>query len=345
MKTDSPTVICLTPVRNEAWVIEQFLACASLWADKIILADQRSTDSTRVLAAKFAKVTILDNDCSSYNEGYHHKLLLDAARRLPSPRLLIAIDADEFLTPNFGSSDEWRRMLQVPPGTVINFEWANLRPDGSKYWSPAEMMSFGFMDDGTEYEGVTVHSGRIPVPRNAPTFPLHDVKVMHYQYRDWARMESKQRWYQCMERLISPEKSAVNLYRQYHHMDAVRPSDLRDVPSWWYDGYARGGIDLRTVRKEKTYWWDREVLGLFQQHGTRSFSQLPIWDVDWKTVAERHGLANTIATKDPRNLLERFFHRYASLTQSFQHSWLVRRSDKVFRRLLRLQNSRRGLKV
>ena len=39
-KTTRPKVICVTPVRNEAWIIEPFLRAAELWADHIILADQ-----------------------------------------------------------------------------------------------------------------------------------------------------------------------------------------------------------------------------------------------------------------------------------------------------------------
>ena len=35
-------IICLTPVKNEGWILERFLKCTSLWADYIIIADQSS---------------------------------------------------------------------------------------------------------------------------------------------------------------------------------------------------------------------------------------------------------------------------------------------------------------
>jgi hypothetical protein len=33
------TVICIVPVKNEAWILGNFLTCAQKWADHIIVAD------------------------------------------------------------------------------------------------------------------------------------------------------------------------------------------------------------------------------------------------------------------------------------------------------------------
>jgi len=40
--TNQPLLICMTPVRNEAWILHAFLKATSLWADHIIIADQNS---------------------------------------------------------------------------------------------------------------------------------------------------------------------------------------------------------------------------------------------------------------------------------------------------------------
>lgn len=335
MTMHSPRIICLTPIKNEEWILEKFLQCASVWADHIILADQQSTDSSREIASRFPKVILLNNTMQTLNEGYHHGLLVDAARQLPSPRLLIAIDADEFLTPNFQTSGEWQAMLRAEPGTVISFWWANIKPNLKQYWSPPERKPFGFMDDGSPFQGGTLHSGRVPIPPDAPNFFLEEVQVMHYQYTDWNRMESKHRWYQCMERVMYPEKSPVNLYRQYHHMDAVNSGELQNVPEWWYGGYSKHGIDIRKIVKEKQYWWDREVLLLLQKHGTKKFAQDSIWDVDWKHIAERLSMAGAVETGDPRTFFEKLCHKYLSLTQPCAQTSIVKNADKVFRRLLR----------
>ena len=78
-----PTVICLTPVKNEAWILERFLRCASLWADYIIIADQGSDDGSVEIATRFPKVILVENPSSIFNEPERQKLLLEAAR-IPS---------------------------------------------------------------------------------------------------------------------------------------------------------------------------------------------------------------------------------------------------------------------
>lgn len=334
-----PRIICLTPVKNEEWILEKFLRCASLWADHIIVADQGSDDASRTIAARFPKVILVENAAASFHEGNRQQLLVEAARKLPSPRILIALDADEILTPNFHSSPDWQKLLNADPGTIINFIWANIRPDRKQYWSPPPKRAFGFVDDGSDFSGVAIHSTRIPHPPGAPSITMNEIPVMHYQYVDWKRMESKHRWYQALEHQMDPEKSAVNIYRMYHHMNAIGADELRTVPDWWFDDYERMGIDLRSVVKGRTYWWDRELLHLFEKRGTREFSQLAIWDVDWTAIARDNSFEGSVDTRDPRDLLEKLFHRYASMTQSYSGVKLVVFMDKVFRRLLRLRRS------
>ena len=57
----APKIICLTPVLNEAWILDRFLKCASLWADHIIIADQGSTDGSVEIAKRYEKVIFIDN--------------------------------------------------------------------------------------------------------------------------------------------------------------------------------------------------------------------------------------------------------------------------------------------
>src|SRR5262245_56122736 len=118
-----PTIVCITPIKNEAWILERFLTCASVWADHIILADQNATDGSREIAHRFPKVRLLDNSAKSYNELERQQMLLAEARRIPGPRLLLALDADEFLTANFHTSPEWETIRNAPAGTVISFQW------------------------------------------------------------------------------------------------------------------------------------------------------------------------------------------------------------------------------
>jgi len=80
-----PTVICLTPIKNESWILDRFIQCASLWADHIIIADQQSTDESRVIAGRYSKVTLIENSSATYSEKERQQLLLEAARKIPGP--------------------------------------------------------------------------------------------------------------------------------------------------------------------------------------------------------------------------------------------------------------------
>ncbi len=308
-------VICLTPVKNEAWILHRFLQCTSVWADYIIIADQGSTDGSREIAQSYSQVILVDNPSTAFNEPERQKILLEAARKIPAPRLLITLDADEVLTANFRDSPEWKTVLQAPVGTVIKFQWANIRPDLQSYWAAAHF-PWGFMDDGSHHRGERIHSPRIPLSEAAPTIILGDIKVLHYQYADWERMKSKHRWYQCWERLNQPSRRAVDIYRQYHHMYAIPEQEILPLPREWLAGYEREGIDMTSIYGEPVFWWDREVLGWFEKYGTKTFQREAIWDVDWVALAKKinpegpHG-----DYSDPRNRWDKYIHRWLRATQ------------------------------
>lgn len=326
-----PKIICLTPVKNESWILEKFLSATSLWADHIIIADQFSDDDSREIARRFEKVILINNPSVEFNEPERQRLLIEAARKIEGPRLLITLDADEFLTANYHDSDEWDFIMQAPPGTVISFRWVNLKPDFTKYWSPDRHFPWGFIDDGSEHTGAVIHSTRIPMPINAMKIDLEEIKVLHYQYTDWERMASKHRWYQCWEVLNRPKRSAFDIYRQYHHMYEVKDSDLFDVKTEWFVYYLVNNINIKSVTKEGVYWWDREVLSNFQQYGTKMFRKLDIWDTDWKRLADHFKIEGDSTFNDPRNFLDKLVHSWLKSANCHNSSFLNRLILKLLR--------------
>ena len=106
-----PTIVVVTPVRNEAWVLDAFLTCTSSWADRIIIADQHSTDGSREIAAKYAKVTLVDNDAAEMNQAAARLLLFEEADKIEGDKIVVALDADEFLTKGFDKTEGWERIL------------------------------------------------------------------------------------------------------------------------------------------------------------------------------------------------------------------------------------------
>jgi hypothetical protein len=312
------TVICLTPIKNEAWILDRFLKCASLWADQIIIADQSSDDGSREIALSYPKVTLIDNPASTFNEPERQKLLLEEARKTPGPRLLIALDADEIFTANFKDSPEWNNILTANPGTIFKFQLVNIHPDLQSYWSPQWNFALGFMDDGSVHIGDKIHSTRIPFPIGAPEIILKEIKVMHYQFTDWERMESKHRWYQCWERLNNPKRRPIDIYRQYHHMYAINSSELQKLLPEWFSGYQHQGIDMFSVNRQEFYRWDKEVLDYFNEYGTAKFKREAIWDVDWLEIAKKiSSKPSGTDVHDPRNDIEKRIHSWLKKTQPY----------------------------
>jgi hypothetical protein len=310
-----PTVICVTPARNEAWIMERFLCAAELWADHVIVADQRSTDQTVAIARQFDKVRVLTNDADRYDEGHRQQILIAAAREFPGPRVIVALDADEFLTPNW-DGPEWQEALRSSPGTVLSFDWVNILQDGSHAWIPPQKIPYGFVDDGSDHSGEQIHATRIPVPPQAPIRDLSETKVLHLQYTDWPRMKSKQRWYQCWERVNHPGKRPIQIYRQYHRMDAFPQDQLHTLPEGWTRRYEDLGIDLRPHNSVGPYWWDEEVLDWIVDRGPDEFAKLDVWEEDWSAVAASLGKPVTPdRVADPRRGFERFIHGWLRRTQ------------------------------
>jgi hypothetical protein len=311
--TERPRVICVTPVRNEAWTLERFLRSAERWADHIVLGDQQSSDNTRQIAARFEKVVVAENRGEGYDEGERHRVVLEAARRFPGPRVIVAVDADEALSAAVLDSPEWERALRSPPGTVLYAWWVNYLPGCAHAWM-GERIPMGFVDDGREHSPGLFHVKRMIVRPDDPVVELDDVKLLHFQYVDWKRMKSKQRRYQAVECLAG--RRPIPLYRRYHQMDAFPAAQVRPADPAWLAPYEALGIDMRSVTPEATYWWDGEVLDLLLEHGPRRFRRVDLWDVDWHEIARRLGReVPEGALADPRTRADRAMMAWLRATQ------------------------------
>ena len=307
-------MICLTPVRNESWVLDLFLRCASLWADHIIIADQGSTDGSCEIARRHPKVRLIENPSADFNEPERQALLIEEARRIPGPRFLVALDADEILSANTLTSDEWDHALKMPPGSVIGFPRIDLYHSPEQYFfSSVEDAHFwaplGYVDDEAEHVGAQIHSFRVPMPDNSPRLNLKDVFFLHYQFCDLSRAASKHRWYRCFERVHFPEKSPGKIHRIYDWMERIG-TPIRPSLSEWFAAYQAHGIDTGLVGRSELFWWDWEVLRLFAEHGPEFFRGIDIWSVNWEAM-RRRGLELGIERlpdypiQDPRRLQHR----------------------------------------
>lgn len=310
-----PTLVCLTPVKDEAWILERFLAAAATWADVIVVADQGSKDCSRDIARAHDKVVLVENRSPAYDEGARQRLLLETARQhVLGPRILIALDADEALSADAQDTEEWPRLLSAAPGTVLRFRWPNLMPPGDTAWFSSSEVPFGFVDDGSEHSGERIHSTRLPSPAGTPALSHDAIVVLHLQYLDWERMKAKQRWYQAWERRNHPEKRPIQLYRQYHRMDAPDPRDTVPAAAAWLQQYTDAGIDLTRVDPQAAYSWDGDVLR-WMAEDPQAQRRVDVWDVDWDRRASALGI-DIQTPADPRSAFERRVMGWLARTQA-----------------------------
>ena len=277
-------LVVLTPVKNEGWILDRFLAITTQLADHVILADQRSTDDSRAIAARYPNVTVVDNDDPGFSEVRRQSLLLATARRLVAgPKVLLALDADEIIAANAPGSPGWRTMLRAAPGTVLSFESIDLLLITDRCMRHDRWRPYGYVDDGAPHEGRLIHSGRLPLPPDAPRLKLNDVRLLHYAPLRSTGMASKLRWYSVVENVLGTCRPVFRRRLRYlNHLDFTWEGRIEPTHAEWFAGWEAQGIDMRTVADPPHHWYDVEVLRAIARHGARKFWLDDIWRCDWE---------------------------------------------------------------
>jgi hypothetical protein len=337
----SRPIICMTPACNEDWVLERQLACASLWADHILVADQRSTDRSRDIIKSFPKAVLIDNPSPVYNIGEARLLLLAEARKIKGPRVLVALDADEILSATVLTSTAWKAAQSLPVGTVLTLDLPLIEADFATYtwFDDSFAMTIGLIDgdDGGEMAAPPMHEPRLPIAPGAPHVPIPDVTVMHLQTHYRARFLAKHRWYQCWE-VLNGTMSPGKIFRLYHRL-IIRDRDLpvHPVPHDWVAGYVAQGIALNPGYPAKErFWWERQTLALMEEHGAARFASIAIWDHDWVGYASELGLPEPERFADPRSRRWRWYHDWLARTQPDRKKRSVVAAHSLIRRVLRV---------
>ncbi|GHT79495.1 hypothetical protein AGMMS50262_23260 [Bacteroidia bacterium] len=329
MDQERPKIICLTPVKNEAWILDKFLKAVSLWADHIIIADQMSTDGSREICKKYPKVILIDNNSLTFNEPDRQKLLIDEARKIGGRRLLITLDADEIFSPNFETSAEWDTMINAKAGTIFEFARYNLFPDLQNMWRE-NSFPCGYMDDGAAHKGNLIHSARIPLPVQNDRIRMTDIKVLHFQYTDWRRLKIKHYWYQSFE-LINKVNNPIDIFRRYHNMDSI--DKIEPIRDKWIDEFQKMDIDITSVYQQNMLYWEKQILDYMDTYGVKYFSHLNIWEVSWVAVAKKWNYPYPEKYSDLRQKWEKAVNQWLIRTQAKQNKWLVKKIDAFLKKI------------
>jgi len=292
-------IICLTPVKNEEWILNDFLRATSQWADIIIILDQLSTDRSREIASSYEKVITYSNASQEYNELYRQNLLLSYARKFGPNNLLFSLDADEFLSGDFQSTNEWQIILNGKPGESYAMRWVNVLPGLSTGWTTSHGL-FAFHDNGNSHYGSVIHNKRLPVLKENPIMEIEDFNILHMQYVHWDRMLSKHRYYKCLERIKFPKKHPLDINRTYNHIFWNKSKVARLSPNL-FENLMHLGIDF-DFEHDSYYWYDEKVMDFFDSYGEDYFRRIDIWDFDWSKVAT---LTNRGGYNTPCSLLDK----------------------------------------
>lgn len=303
------SIICVVPVKNESWILGNFIESTLQWADQIIIGDHDSKDDSAEIASRYERVKVIHISDPSLDRGRRRKILIEEARKVPGRRLIFTIDADELISSNWAGNLEWDAMLNAPPGTKFEFDWIEIFPD-TREGSAVFCLTAAFIDDGTEYVnwGSEIHESRLP-NTGGEIIKINGIKLLHCDNIDPDRMISKHRWYKCVEYIEFGRRpwalcimyQDVQLKTYFTDIGPLDESWFSTYP-WLNDYFSKSRI------RDDRYWYDEVVIDYFETHGVAKFRKLNIWDIDWNEKARRLGRMGRY--DDPRSRFEKTVHRF-----------------------------------
>ncbi|MCL1868551.1 MAG: glycosyltransferase family 2 protein [Paludibacter sp.] len=333
----TPKLICLTPVRNEAWILDAFLTATSLWADYIIIADQNSTDGSREIYKKYPKVTVIANNLPKMQMSHTRRLLFDAANKIEGDKIIFALDADEFFMGNFLQTDGWEKIINSKKNDVFEFKWLNLYgslftaiPEDERIAHGDWVCNYGKKISG-DYPDNYIHEPRLMYPKNSNYIVISDLKVIHFARFNILRQQNKEKFYQISTVFNDEKKSAISLHRMYWKNEETTATI--NIESNIYDFYKNNGVDFeKLILKDNGNYYFIEIAQIFDNKGIKFFRKLDIWDKIW--LAQLSEIAGK-EIKDPRNLFDKLVHFYLRRTQKIKRNIFIKIIDKFLKKIYR----------
>ncbi|WP_017656147.1 glycosyltransferase family 2 protein [Fortiea contorta] len=304
MNNQIPKIVVITPVKNEAWILERFLSVTSQFADYIIIADQNSTDESQAICKNYPQVILIENKSEKFNEADRQLLLIKTARELISEhKIILALDADEILAANAMKTQSWRTMLTAKPGTILYFEKPDLFDTTHQCIRTGILTPLGYVDDGAPHQPKSIHSVRIPTPEYARKLHIHDIKILHYGLTRLDAHAAKLRMYSVIENVLGVGNAIGRRSRYPAKPNYLQLGAVENAPHEWFFDWEQQGIDMHTIIKQKYYPYDLEILHYFHKYGVNRFITEDIWNFDWEACrqyAKSQGMSNIPDEKIPQ---------------------------------------------
>jgi hypothetical protein len=325
-------IYVITPIKNEDWVLDYFLSTTSLWADKIIVADQNSDDNSISIAKKFKKVKIIKNNNFEYSEKERYSLLLEEVRKNNEEKIIFALDADEILSSEIFNPKMQEFLQNLHPGDSLHLNWINIWGNFEKYWKVKMGVPIIFVDDGKDTNQMTtIHGPKLPITDFSRTKYIEDLNVIHLQYIDFDRLRSKHRWYQAWEFSRDTDKSGIHLYRQYNHFDFIKKENLTpNLYSDFFKHYEDSGLNIKTrikLGEREKHYWDYIVINMIKK-GELNLSKVDLWNKD--DLSKYNSIVSAKEKiVDIRNNLDKLIFFYLKSTQKYYPNKFLRYVDLI----------------
>ena len=324
-------IIVLTPVKNEDWILSEFLTCASLFADCIIVADQNSNDESLKICKRFSKVVVINNKDTTYSESERQKMLITKARELfpNDKRILFGLDADEIVSfDSIQMHKAWREIKLQPPGTTFFFEKPDILPGVSECvrWRTS-YFPIGYVDDGILHNPKEIHSRRIPNNETGKNVQIDEIKFLHFAISRNRVQSAKMRYYSVIENVkkTSPVYIRRKVYKCYFDPYKYYPhSNFETIPTEWIDGWMAEKVNLRALPEPEFPWQDFEVLRFFDEYGCKKFYLDDIWDYDWNRILEnahQHGMFLNLNKITRPDVINQMLSLMVDLLNSLHKGW------------------------
>ncbi|MCC5833744.1 MAG: glycosyltransferase family 2 protein [Opitutales bacterium] len=296
-------VIAITPVKNEAWILNEFIEITLKFADYLLIADQQSTDGSLDIARNKDRVYVVENISSLFDNHARSSLLIREARRLfGRETILIAIDADELFIPSPASFKEWDLIKFMDPGTTLVFDKPTFYGCHTRWIQYGSVFPLGYIDDGTTFHGSLFHSRRIPNKQDGKVYQCRNIAFAHLDSLALSAMLSKRRLYSIREKDAGNVKLSTRWKRNSPRFTRELEKLVTPVSPNVLQSFKKAGIDIQSVQRPQPYWWDIESLRRFKINGTYNYCWDDVWDHQWEELLDE---ANLLGFDDLPDRIER----------------------------------------
>jgi hypothetical protein len=325
------TRLLLVPVKNEAALLGPFLEHHAPLFDRILIADQGSTDGSWDIANSHPKVLAIRNPDTGYNENFRRRLLLDEARRIDPAALIAGLDADEFL---LADAEKWNSVCQNWKSGfadhAIQMPWMCLAPGGRDWFALKNI--FCRPGAGGQLPESEIHLSRVPIGER--THFCAEVPVLHLNLFWPRRQQMKTWWYSALETKMFGAVS-LDARRLYRHSGTGSMRNRQPIPEEWRKPVA--DILSRIALADSWDSWHKErLLEMLQNDADGRLRHAPIWGYPWRCELFCAGMRDHPGP----SLLGRLADWWIESTNDRRKNPLVRTADSILRNLPPFRSTR-----